>query len=101
MPNYPNLGEMGGGRKRMRITCADIKPVGVWGGEFPVNTGLDDINPLGELNIPALLQVLGVRIDEIRGRDVLHWYSSLRHLDVNKWKFLRRTGCIVLKWIGR
>ena len=53
-------------------TCTNEKPVGVGGWKLPVNTSLDNINPLGELDIPALLQVLGVGIDEIRGRDVLH-----------------------------
>lgn len=54
------------------LTSADEEPVRVGGRESPVNASLDKVDPLGELDVSALLQVLSVGIDEIRGRDVLH-----------------------------
>jgi len=47
-----------------------VEPIGVFGGEVLTLTGLNILNPVGDLDLVVLLQVLSVGLDEVTSGDV-------------------------------
>lgn len=62
-------------------TNSHVEPVGIVRGQLFVGGGLDQVDPLGELDLAGALKVCGVRLDECVGLDVLDGDSSRRHAD--------------------
>lgn len=59
-------------------TNTDIEPVVVDGSQFLGSTGLDKIDPLGDIELTGTLEVGSIGLDERLGGNVLD--SSTRHL---------------------
>lgn len=53
------------------ITSSDVEPISVQGAQFVDVGGLDEISPLGNLELALSLQMSSISLDELRSGDVL------------------------------
>lgn len=80
-PHHPEQSSRGNPRPHTLLdgaplTGADVVPVLVVGAHLLVGSGLDQVAPRGELDTAGVLQVLGVRLDEVSRGDIAHGDSS-------------------------
>lgn len=47
-----------------KLTSVDVEPVGVIGSKLLVGTGLDDVDPLGDLELTGTLEIGSISLDE-------------------------------------
>jgi hypothetical protein len=48
----------------LKLTSMDVEPVRIIGSKLLVGTGLDDVDPLGDLELTSALEIGGVGLNE-------------------------------------